>query len=46
MLSRSINEGVEELTEEVAQDLIKGLAKALESIGIDCTDGVEKLDFG
>lgn len=46
MLSRSLNEGIEELTEEVAQDLVKGLAKALESIGIDCTNGVEKLDFG
>lgn len=46
LVSRAINEGLEETIEEVAQDAIKGLAKGLEFIGVDCTDGVENLDFG
>jgi hypothetical protein len=41
-----MNEGVEEFMEEVAQDTIVGLTKALEIIGIDCTKGKEDLNFG
>lgn len=46
IMSRSINEGVEETMEEVVQDAITALAKGLEMIGINCTGNTENLDFG
>ena len=43
--SRGVNEGFEEMTEEVAQDVVKLMAKGLETIGFDVTEGEEELDF-
>lgn len=43
--SRGVNEGLEEMTEEVAQDVVKLMAKGLETIGFDVTEGEGELDF-
>ena len=47
ILNRSVNEGVEETMEEVAQDAIKALFKGCEALGINMTaDDVNELSFG
>ena len=47
ILNRSVNEGIEETMEEVAQDAIKALFKGCEALGINMTaDDVDELSFG
>lgn len=42
-----LNEGIEEVTEEAASDLVKSAALALEALGVKVTeDPLQKLDFG
>lgn len=47
ILNRSVNEGVEETMEEVAQDAVKALFAGCDALGINVkADGVEDLSFG
>ena len=46
-LNRALNEGIEEVMEEVDIDLVKLAALGLESMGFNIKDETkEKLDFG
>ena len=44
-LTRAANEGFEETTEEVMQDLTKGITLGLNALGVDVTEDNKELDF-
>lgn len=45
-LKRGLNEGIEETMEEGVTDIIKGLTKGVEALGVDVSQGINTLDFG
>ncbi len=46
VFARGLSEGVEETMEEVTTDLIKGIFKGAEALGVDISDEGKKTDFG
>lgn len=46
VFARGLSEGVEETMEEVTTDLIKGMFKGAEALGVDISDEGKKTDFG